>query len=204
MNVMMNGLDTVGPIPIPPTTPLATGLGNPSGAASHAVSVALPPTRSPAPDRPLHRLGEIRQREGFTRRRIARMLGISIQEVEQQEQPSSDMLLSDLHRWEQALGVPAAELLDDPGCRLSSPVQLHARLIRVMKTVRSIQEMARQTSIRRLAEMLADQLIEVEPELKDTAAWPVLGQGLNERDPGQAYIRGLSLHCFDEVDRQEG
>ena len=50
------------------------------------------------------------------------------------------MLLSDLHRWQQALAVPIAELLGEPEGELSPPVRLRPRLLRAMKTVRSIQQ----------------------------------------------------------------
>ena len=62
------------------------------------------------------------------------------------------MRLSELLRWQRALGVPFAELLNEPDGELFPPVQLRARLLRAMKTVRTIQERARQASVRRLAE----------------------------------------------------
>ena len=203
MNVIAGYVEALGPIPLPPTNALTAKLSGAPIAATDAVSVALPPTSSPAPDRPLHRLGEVRRRERITRRKVAQHLGISISEVERQEQPSSDMLLSDLRRWQKALGVPVAELLDDADGELSPPVRLRAQLLRIMKTVRSIQERARHAPMQRLAEMLVNQLVEVMPELKDTTAWPTVGQWRRERDPGQAFFRGLSFQSLDELDRLE-
>ena len=127
------------------------------------------------PSHALHRLGEVRRSEGLTRRKLAKRLGISAAQVQEQERPSADMLLSDLYRWRRALDVPAAELLHEPQAELSPPVQFRSRLLRAMKTVRSIQAGVRQASIQRLAAMLADQLVEIMPELKDTVAWPALG-----------------------------
>jgi transcriptional regulator with XRE-family HTH domain len=204
MNVIANCVEAVGSIPLLQTTTLTAGLGGTPVAAANAVSVAPPTTSSPAANRPLHRLGEVRQREGLTQRKVARLLGISIREVERQEQPSSDMLLSDLHRWQKVLGVPVAELLDESDGGLSPPVLLRVRLLRAMKTVRSIQERARQVSMRRLAEMLVDQLVEIMPELKDTAAWPAVGPRRPRRDLGQAFHRGRSFHPLNELDRLEG
>ncbi len=160
------------------------------------VSVALPPARSPASGRPLQRLGEVRRREGLPRGRIAHRLGVSVRQVEQQEEPSSDMSLSDLYRWQEALGVPAAELLQEPAEELSPPVQLRARLVRVMKTARLIEEMARQTPVRRLVKSLLDQLLEVMPELKETTAWPVVGHRRRQDELGQAFFRRLSRDFF--------
>lgn len=204
MNVIANCVEAATPIPFLQTTTLTADLGVASIAATDAVSVALPPTSSLTPKQPLHCLGEVRRRERITRRTVARHLGISIDEVGQQEQPSSDMLLSNLHRWQKALGVPVAELLDEAGGELSPPVQLRAQLTRIMKTVRSIQERARQVGMQRLVETLVDQLLDVMPELKETTAWPSVGQWRRERDPGQAFFRGLSCQSLDELDRLDG
>ena len=167
------------------------------------VSVALPPVPAPVPGRPLQRLGEVRRREGLPRGRIASRLGISVQQVQQQEEPSSDILLSDLYRWQEALGVPAAELLQEPDGELSPPVQLRARLLRAMKTARLIEEVARQSPIRRLVKTLMDQLLDVMPELKDTTAWPVVGHRRKQAELGQAFFRRLSLDFFVQPESRE-
>ncbi len=149
---------------------------------------------------PLHRLGEARRREGLTHRKVAARLGISVDAVQEQEDPAADIRLSDLYRWQEALDVPAAELLGEPGVELSAPVQLRARLLRVMKTARSIQEQAHQASVRRLATMLVEQLVEIVPEVKDTTAWPTVGQRRSYRELGQAFFRRLSLDALDELE----
>ncbi|MEN6406210.1 MAG: hypothetical protein ABFC77_07050 [Thermoguttaceae bacterium] len=169
-----------------------------------AGAVPIPPASVAAcPARPLHRLGEVRHQERIASRRVAQMLGVSIQEVERQEDPSADLRLSDLYGWEKALGVPAAELLRDPDGELSPPVRLRAQLLRVMKTVRSLQEEARQPRVRRLAEMLAEQILEIMPELKDTAAWPAIGHQRRRRDLGQAFYRRISSAFLDDWDGAE-
>jgi transcriptional regulator with XRE-family HTH domain len=201
MNVMTNCVEAVGPIPLPPTT-LTANVGAAPVAVANLASVALPPTSSSA-HRALQRLEEVRHRERITRRRVAHLLDISITEVERQERPTSDMLLSDLYRWQKALGVPVAELLQEADGELSPPVHLRAQLLRVMKTVRSIQEAAGQVSVRRLAETLAGQLVEIMPELKDTGAWPAVGQRRTEKELGQAYFRRLSVEPVDELEGLE-
>jgi transcriptional regulator with XRE-family HTH domain len=175
--------------------------GNEPAAANEAVAVALP---APPTGRPLHRLGEVRLREGVSRRAVAQHLGISVPEVQEREAPSSDMLLSELYHWQQVLGVPVAELLSEPDDPLSPPVQLRSRLVRAMKTVRSIQEETRQTCIRRLAQTLVDQLVEIMPELAGVGTWPAgTGQRRTQSELGQAFLRGLSASFFDELDRLE-
>jgi hypothetical protein len=112
--------------------------------------------------------------------------------------------LSDLHRWQKVLGVPIAELLDESEDMLSSHVELRAQLLRVMKTVRSIQEGARQVSVQRLAEMLVDQLVDIMPELKDTTAWPTGSPRRGRHELGQAFFRGALLDSLEDLDRPEG
>jgi transcriptional regulator with XRE-family HTH domain len=148
-------------------------------------------------------LGEIRRQEGLRPDTVARRLGISIGQLLAQEQPTADIRLSDLYRWQAALGVPASELLEESGCDFSRPTRLRATLLRVMKTVRSIQEQAREDSIRRLAERLAGDLVGMMPELEGTAAWPTLGQRGKARDLGQAFFRRIGLDAIDDLDAPE-
>jgi transcriptional regulator with XRE-family HTH domain len=162
------------------------------------VAISTPPC--PEPTRPLHRLRDVRRREGFTRRQVARRMGTSVQYVEQQESPSSDMLLSELQRWQKALGVPVSELLHEPTGELSPPVRLRAKLLRAMKTVRSIQQRARHAPMQRLVETLISQLVEVMPELEHAAAWPTVGDQRKSRELGQAFFRRLTLDPLDEMD----
>jgi transcriptional regulator with XRE-family HTH domain len=168
-----------------------------------AVPVVLPQSSAPAPRPSLHRLGEVRRREGLTRREVARRLSISVREVQRLEEPSSDMPLSELYRWQKALQVPLAELLSEPEGELSPPVQLRARLLRAMKTIRSIQEAAQQASIQRLIVVLIGQILDIMPELKDTIAWPAVGQRRKQHELGQAFYRGLSLQLGNEAEEPE-
>ncbi len=162
---------------------------------------ARPPAASSSV--PLHRLSEVRRREGITRHTVASRLGISEREVQRQEHPCSDMLLSELHRWRKVLQVPTTELLFEPDDELSASIQLRAQLLRMMKTVRSIEERARQASVRRLAGTLVDQIAEIMPELRDTKAWPAVGQQRSQKEPGQAYFRRISRDSLGDLDEME-
>ena len=172
MSVLHSCFSAAGPIA--PVTPSGAQLGGESAAAQKG-PVALPSSAGPGSGRPLHRLAEVRRQERLEPHTLARRLGISTKQVREQEQPAADMRLSDLYRWQDALGVPASELLEESGCNLSRPTKTRATLVRVMKTVRSIQEEARQSSIRRL-EMLADELLGIMPELEGSVAWPTTGR----------------------------
>jgi transcriptional regulator with XRE-family HTH domain len=184
------------------TTTWVAELGTKPAAAPQAIPVVLPPAGPSAAAQPLHRLGEIRRREGLTRREVARRLGVSIREVQEREQSSCDISLSELHRWQRILQVPLAELLEEPGGELSPPLNLRARLLRAMKTVRSIQEVARQAAIQRLATVLADQILQIMPELKNIIAWPAVGHRRKQSEFGQAFFRGLSLNLRDEEEAE--
>jgi transcriptional regulator with XRE-family HTH domain len=197
MSVISESTLTAGPIP-QATTWLAGRDRRPGVAAN-----AAPATRSPEPDRPLHRLAEVRQQEGLTRAWVARCLNISIGEVQQQERPSSDISLSSLYRWQKVLKVPTAELLNEPDDELSPPVELRAQLLRIMKTVRSLQQTARQASVRRLIKMLVDQLVAVMPELEDIIAWPTIGRRRRRHELGEAFFRRLSLDALDDLEGPE-
>ncbi len=151
--------------------------------------------------RRLNRLAEVRRREGVTRRTIAGRLGLSPQEVLQQER-DSDLLLSTLYAWQEALDVPASEFLVEDETPLSTPVLRRAQFLRMMKTIMSIVERSKQSSIRRLARFLAAQLVEVMPELEEVAAWPAVGRRRTTSELGQAAFRRFASALAIELDHE--
>jgi transcriptional regulator with XRE-family HTH domain len=178
--------------------PIVTGETGSADKTTLPDEVALPPMLEPASDRPLHRLAEARRQEGISRRKVAVRLGIPPREVTRQEQPTSDILLSDLYRWQEALKIPVTELLSEPDGSCTLPVQLRAKLVLLMKTVRAIEEAAHQPAIRRLAQVLDDKLVEIMPELKDTVAWPAFGRRRPQNELGQAFFRRLDVDPPEE------
>jgi transcriptional regulator with XRE-family HTH domain len=156
---------------------------------------------SPAPVEthlPLHRLRAVRSNERISRRSLARKLNISAAEVLQQEHPDSDMTLSTLYRWQSALGVPVAELLVEQDEAFSQPVLKRSRMLRLMKTARSIQEVATQSRVRRITQNLIDQLLEIMPELHDVGPWPLVGQRRTLSELGRAAERFFSTAAWPE------
>ncbi len=147
----------------------------------------------PIADRPLHRLAQIREREGVSRRTIARRLHLDVADVKTQEQENADLLLSHLYEWQKVLDVPIGELLVESSDPLSMPVLKRARLVRLMKTARTILERAQQASIRRMAQVLIDQLLEIMPELETVNPWHAVGQRRTRAELGQAAQRHLSF-----------
>ena len=165
---------------------------------SQPAAVALP-----AAQPPLHRLGTVRRREGVSRRSVARRLNASIAEVKRQEDETADVPLSDLYKWQEVLEVPMSELLIESSEPLSSPIRERAKMLRIMKTAVTILERSRQASIRRLAQTLVEQLIELMPELEGVSPWPTVGKSRLPSDYGQVMHRRLPDELFVECDEQE-
>jgi transcriptional regulator with XRE-family HTH domain len=103
-------------------------------------------------------------------------MNVTIEQVQQQECETADLPLSVLYAWQKALDVPAAELLDEPTDSLASPILERSQLLRLTKTVLAVRNGARQESIRRMAQNMHDQLVEMMPELADVIAWHSKGK----------------------------
>ena len=73
-----------------------------------------------------------------------------------------------------------------------------AQLVRVMKTVLAILEEAKQAPIRRMAQTMVDQLIEIMPELQGVSPWHAVGKRRRRDDYGIAAERRLSEDVFLE------
>lgn len=123
----------------------------------------------------IQKLSEARRRQGLSIRCVAQRLGRTVHEVRTQEDEHSDLLVSELYRWQEALEVPIEELLADPEDALSPRIMMRAQLLKVMKTARAIRRQARSESERRLGKLLIEQLLEIMPELKEVSGWPTVG-----------------------------
>ena len=163
--------------------------------------VAVPLTGPSAP--PLHRLATVRRQQRVPRHTLASRLNIGIEEVRQQEDENSDLLLSTLYEWREILDVPVAELLVEPGDGLPSPVLLRSQLIRLMKTVRTILDKTKRDSIRWLAETMVNQLVEIMPELSEVGVWNIGGRQRRRSELGAAAQRCLATDMFVENDDDE-
>lgn len=155
--------------------------------ANHASRRGQRPANGKA--RTLHRIATVRRQEGMSLRGIARKLRVEIGRLRQQENETTDMLLTDLYRWQKALRVPIADLLVDRGNALSAPIFQRAQMVKLTKTVASILEHTDSMRVKRLARMLMGQLMEVMPELEGVAPWPTVGQRRTLEEPGVAAYR---------------
>ncbi len=94
--------------------------------------------------------------------------------------PECDLTLVDLYRWQPVLRVPLPHLLVEPDTSLSPNVAARAQLLKVMKGVRLLLNIASESGTRVLASRLQDQLIELMPEPAEVDSWPAVGK----RRPG--------------------
>lgn len=157
----------------------------------------IAPKKNGSNGRILHRIREIRLREGVSLRSAARQMGTDIRSLRLQEQESTDLRLSDLHKWQKALDVPLTELVVDDELPLSQPVMERARLIRLMKTAAAIHERAPSPAIKRMAQMLVEQLVEIMPELREVSPWHQFGQRRSLDEYGRIMDRTVSDELLD-------
>ncbi len=146
----------------------------------------------------LQRIHEVREQQGTSLRSVARKLNLPMQEVRAQEEPSADLRISDLLKWQAILDVPLADLLVDTQGPLSEAVGKRASMLRVMKTAKAILESAEDDSVNRLAKMLVEQLIQIMPELAEVSAWHTVGQRRTQEEVGRIVERSIPDSFFND------
>lgn len=144
------------------------------------------PPREPGPlsaaIQRLQRLAEVQREQNISDRTMTSRLRLPLETVRRHQSPTCDMLLSELYRWQQALDVPVADLLVEPGPELAPAVRRRARMVKMMKTVRSLQLAAATPDVGALVEYLAEQLVEMMPELVHVDSWPLVGRRRSSAD----------------------
>ena len=140
---------------------------------------------------PLHRLREIRAQQDVTLRALSRKMHVPMREVRAQEDPACDLPLTALYRWQQALRVPAAEILVEPGDKLSSPVNIRARLLRMMKTIVTILDKPQPERTVNLLENLRNEILAVMPEIEDIDRWHGSNSARGADDIAAAVLRPI-------------
>ena len=149
--------------------------------------------------RPLHRLAEVQDEQGVSDRTMATRLKLTMEELRRQKSPNTDLSLTDLYRWHQALDVPIADLLVEPGPALAPVVERRARLVKMMKTVRSLQLAADTPDVGVMVERLAEQLVELMPELINVDSWPIVGKRRSTGDISPLEERVLPDETMDST-----
>ena len=152
-----------------------------------------------SPRRALHRIHQVRVQQGVSLRAVARRIRGEVSRLRQQEREDADLSLTELYKWQLALGVPVQDLLVECEEPLSAPVLEMSRMIRLAKTVATIQERSESTSINRLADMLMGQLVEIMPELSNVGPWPTTRSRTLD-DLGRVIERRLPDDAIDSLD----
>lgn len=134
---------------------------------------------------PLNRVRAVREQQGVTLRTISRRCGVPVRQLRLEEEPTHDLSITALLRWQAALEVPVSELLVEPEDALSLVIGQRAKLLRVMKTALSLRQVSRDERARRLSIMLCQQLQELMPELAEQSAWPSVGTRRSHEDVGR-------------------
>lgn len=153
--------------------------------------------------RALHRIAEVRLSQGITLRTVARRCGQTVGRLREEESPQADLCLSSLYRWAEALRVPVSDLLIEPDATLSPSVAERAKLVRLMKSVEALRAHAESGAVRRLADTLRQQLLEIMPELVDVTAWPSDSARRPAGITGRISENPISLEGFDSSSRSE-
>ncbi len=157
------------------------------------------PEESQSADSPrMHRLRTVRLQQGASLRSVSRQSGVDVRQLRFQEQESTDVRLSDLHKWQKALDVPLSELVEEPDSSLSRPVMERARMVRLMKTAAAIRDRAESVELERMAQMLVEQLTDVMPELEDVNPWHEFGQRRGLDEYGRIIDRPISDDVFHQ------
>ena len=134
---------------------------------------------------PLHRIRAVRLTEGLSLRTIARRTRVPVSVLVKQERADSDLTLSQLHFWQEALKVPMHELLQEPGGNLEPTLGARAHLLRIAKTAHSLLKESRTHATRRMAQNLVDQLVTIMPELREQRPWHDRGTLRSSSDVGR-------------------
>lgn len=141
--------------------------------------------------KPLHRIQQIRTQQDISVRSLARKMDLPANQVREQEDPTCDISLSSLYRWQQALNVPAAELLMEPDDGLSFPIQTRARLLRMMKTIVTLLDEPQPDRTVDLIENLKTEILAVMPEAEHVDRWHGCGNSRDGRDVAAAVLRQI-------------
>ena len=97
--------------------------------------------------------------------------------------------------------MPITDLLVEPkDNELSSPVDKRARMVRIMKSARSLEEMVSDEQTQRMVARLLEQILEIMPELATVSPWNLIGERRTEDDLGIAAMRSFPDDMFADYE----
>ena len=130
----------------------------------------------------LHRIAQVRQRQAISLKSVADSMNIDMREARDQEQPQTDLSLSDIYRWQKALSVSLPEILlpidrvdRDNVSTTEATIKLAKQLATQLQATVATQEGLE------LADKLVDLLSAAESESENLDRWTLV-QMLEELD----------------------
>ena len=109
----------------------------------------------------LHRIREIREQMGITPRHAARMLNVSLDELRRQEDPSSDLTISELQNWQDLLDGDVYDLIVDQEVPFPRAALSSHDVSSFLETATRMLDDSECPAVKRLAETLTNQLREI-------------------------------------------
>ncbi len=149
-------------------------------------------------EQPVHRLKQAREREGMSLRSVSNRTGLSVPMLRHQEE-TNDIGLADLAKWQQALGIPFADLFNPPSNELDELIMLRAGLVQLTKSVKSLLEVDLKDGPRAMVQNLFHRLTELMPELTEVGSWPTRGTTRRLDEPSLLETRSVSHVWWSEI-----
>jgi transcriptional regulator with XRE-family HTH domain len=112
----------------------------------------------------LHRLAEVRKKNGVTWFELARRMGVTAEHVRHQEE-AEDVSIGTLKLWSAALNVPITDLIVEPDEWLNAAHLEKPEAERLLRLAYKLRDRSRRRAIQRLAQTFVDQLTEMYPEM---------------------------------------
>ena len=130
-----------------------------------------PPVPADPAHSKMHCIRSIRLEKGVSLQSVASRTGEDAASLERQEQELTDLKLSDLHKWREALDVPLSELIVDLDAPVQRPAMERTRIVQLFQTAETIYARSPSLALKRMAHTLVEQLVEIMPELASISPW---------------------------------
>lgn len=127
-----------------------------------------------------HRIREVRLREGLNIKTVGILIGLSEKDARRIESPTNDISLAELQQWARAMRVPVTELVVDSPEVADECLRLRVGLTKAMKfiktAIRDNDLPKNRASVHRTLTNLENHLVDIMPELENTAPWNSWGR----------------------------
>jgi transcriptional regulator with XRE-family HTH domain len=131
----------------------------------------------------VHQVELARHCKGLSRRDVARRMDVDLNEVKRQENETTDLRLTELYRWQEALDATLPELLTGDHDPISTPEIDSRRMAKMLNATTEIRKTTNQSQVHRLAQMLLWQLGELSPQMDGLRQWQSGRECVSEASP---------------------